>query len=110
MVHNKQIRHHEVVVMDNASIHTGGEASIVQDFLWTVEVDGRPLKAYALLLPARSPELNPIELVFHIISRDIRNWKNFGNVNGQALKYEISRACNNITFDTVAKCCHHCGY
>ena len=48
----------------NARIHTGGDATVVKDLLWDTVVEGRPLNAYVLLLPTRSPELNPIELVF----------------------------------------------
>ena len=53
--------------MDNAATHIGGEASIVEDLLWNVEVDERPLHTMILLLPA---ELNPIELIFHNMERD----------------------------------------
>ena len=58
--------HGDILIMDNASIHTGAEASIVADLLWTVKLDVRPLHVLVVPLPTRSPELNPIELVFHI--------------------------------------------
>ena len=31
------MRHNEILVMDNAATHIGGEASIVEDLLWNVE-------------------------------------------------------------------------
>ena len=59
----------DVLIMDNAAIHTGAEASIVVDLLWTVELDDEPLNVLVVPLPTRAPELNPIELVFHILAR-----------------------------------------
>jgi transposase len=52
--------------MDNiTSIHTGGEAEIVEDLLWNA------IQVLIMFLPTRSPELNPIELDFHILARRI---------------------------------------
>ena len=110
LIQIKQIRHKEIVVMDNARIHNGGEASIIEDLLWDIVVDGRPLNAYILWLPTRAPELNPIELVFHIIARDIRNWKNFDNVNSKMLHTEVARSVSKLSHSTIMKCCQHCGY
>jgi hypothetical protein len=56
--------HDKILVMDNAAIHTGAEAEIVEDLLWYMVVDGRPLNVLVVYLPARAPELNPIELIF----------------------------------------------
>jgi hypothetical protein len=61
--------HDKSFVMDNAAIHTGAEAEIAQDLLWDMVVDGRPLNVLVVYLPAGAPELNPIELVFHILAR-----------------------------------------
>jgi transposase len=64
--------HNEVLVMDNATIHTGGDANIVEDMLWTpAVVDGIPLHVIILYLPTRSPELNPIEF-YHEFSHHSR--------------------------------------
>ena len=67
--------HYEVLVMDNARIHTAEEASTVEDLLWTTEVDGRPLRVCVIYLPTRSPELNPIEYIFHILTNRIRRYR-----------------------------------
>ena len=48
----------DVLIMDNASIHTGQEADIVEDLLWEA------MQVLVVFLPTRSPELNPIELIF----------------------------------------------
>jgi hypothetical protein len=42
----------EILVMDNAAIHTGAEAEIVEDLLWDVVVNGRPLNVLVVYLPA----------------------------------------------------------
>jgi hypothetical protein len=61
--------------MDNATIHTGGNANIVEDMLWTSVMDGMPLHVVILYLPTRSPALNPIELIFHILGQGIRSFR-----------------------------------
>jgi hypothetical protein len=65
----------EILVMDNAAIHTGAEAEIVEDLLWDMVVDGPPLNVLMVYLPARAPELNPIKLVFHTLARRIRSFR-----------------------------------
>jgi hypothetical protein len=47
--------HDEILVMDNTAIHTGAEASIVEDLLWDIVVDGEPLHVLVVYLPARAP-------------------------------------------------------
>jgi transposase len=47
--------------MDNASIHMGGEADIVEDLIWHV------MHILVFFQPTRSPELNPIEHIFQIL-------------------------------------------
>jgi transposase len=59
----------DVLIMDNASIHTGGEADIVEDLLW------HSMQVLVIYLPTPSPELNPIKLVFHILARRIRSFR-----------------------------------
>jgi transposase len=59
--------------MDNATIHTGGTVDVVNDLLWDTIIDRSPLHVLVIYLPTRSPELNPIELIFHILARRIRS-------------------------------------
>jgi hypothetical protein len=35
--------HNEILIMDNATIHTGGAADVVADLLWDTIIDGPPL-------------------------------------------------------------------
>jgi hypothetical protein len=38
-------------VMDNAAIHTGGDADIVEDLLWDTIIEGRALNVLTVFLP-----------------------------------------------------------
>lgn len=111
LVVSKFLTHGEVLVLDNAAIHHQAEAATVEDFLWNHEVDGSPLRVLCLFLPTRSPELNPIELVFHIL---VRRMKSFHyrttapldeKINGR-----IKRIFDELTLETIASCAKHCGY
>ena len=48
----------DVLVLDNAAIHTGKENTVLEDYLW--ETYG----IFLLFLPARAPEWNPMEQVW----------------------------------------------
>ena len=61
--------HDEIIIMDNAAIHLQKHAKDVQDFLWNCKVDDKPLCILIIWLPTRAPELNPIELIFHIFAQ-----------------------------------------
>jgi hypothetical protein len=45
----------DVLVMDNATNHTGKENTVLEDWLWEEH------SIFALFLPARTPGWNPIE-------------------------------------------------
>ncbi len=85
-------KHEEVLVMDNARIHTGGEATGVETLLWETPIDGRPLHVLVVYLPTRSPELNPIELIFHILTARIRSFR-----------YRMAGPCNKVVVITAKK-------
>ena len=100
-----------VLIMDNAAIHTGRESAIVADLLWSVEVDGSPLNVLVVPLPTRSPELNPIELVFHILARRLRLYRYRTEDPGQmTVPHQAARVMADISTETVLKCIGHCGY
>ena len=50
-----------VLVADNATIHSGGVNSDLEQWLWD------NFQVFLLWLPARTPEWNPIELVWNIL-------------------------------------------
>ncbi len=105
------LRHGEFVVTDNAVIHSQGNATVVEDMLWETIVDGRPLHILVLYLPTRSPELNPIELVFHILAFRIRSYKyQTAGPCDKAVLYKASQVMNKMSYDLILCCCFHCGY
>ena len=111
MVLYRFLRHNEVLVMDNAPIHTGGVATSVEDFLWNHEVDGEPLRILVLFLPTRAPELNPIELIFHILVRRMQSYHY--RTTGPANETMVDRVCrimDEMERTTIENCCTHCGY
>jgi hypothetical protein len=52
----------DVLVLDNAAIHTGKENFVLEDWLWS------NFRILVILLPARSPEWNPIELLWNSLA------------------------------------------
>ena len=101
----------EILVLDNAAIHIGAQAHILTDLLWTYQVDGLPLHVSAVFLPARSPELNPIELVFHILARRVASYRyhELGPIDHAVVK-QVSKILNDLSLEVIARCCIHCGY
>jgi hypothetical protein len=65
--------HDEIIDMDNAAIHTGGDLVELEHFFWeTVVGGGQPLHILVIYLPKRSPY---IELIFHIFSRQVISYR-----------------------------------
>jgi hypothetical protein len=58
----------DVLVLDNATIHTGKENDAMADWSW--ERHG----IFFAFLPTRSPELNPIELVWNYLVQKLRSY------------------------------------
>jgi transposase len=111
LIAKRFLRHNEFVVMDNASIHYQACATVVEDVLWDTVVDGLPLHILVIQLPTRSPELNPIELVFHILAMRIRSfrYRAAGPVD-KAVLYKASQVMDDMTYELIIRCCAHCGY
>ena len=111
MIANKFLRHNEVVIMDNARVHTGKDANTVEDLLWNHVVDGTPLRIVVVYLPTQSPELNPIELVFHILSRRVRSYRyQCANAPDSAVLRTAAKVMDDIDHDLVYRTMRHCGY
>jgi hypothetical protein len=62
----------DVLVMDNAANHTGKENTVLEDWLWEEH------SIFALFFPARTPEWNPIELLWNCLSMRLKHneWDN----------------------------------
>ena len=104
--------HDEIIIMDNAAIHSKKAAKNVQDFLWNCEVDDRPLHVLIIWLPTRAPELNLIELIFHIFARQLRSfcYRMGGVAQPNAVLHQAQKVLDELTLEDVLKCCIHCGY
>ena len=117
MIVSRFLSHNELLIMDNAAIHTGGEADIVEGLLWDTIVDGKPLNILVVYLPTRSPELNPIELVFHILSLRVCSFKytekhkaTYGTDKSQMVVKVATDVMDEMTYATVRNCINKCGY
>jgi transposase len=111
LISNRWFEHGDVLVLDNAAIHSGGDAGNVEDYLWDTVVDGRPLNVLVIFLPTRSPELNPIELVFHILARRIRSFRyRMAGPCDNAVVHQTTKVLDAVSYETVLKCYAHCGY
>jgi hypothetical protein len=98
LLQNSWFERGDVLVMDNASIHTGGEADIVEELLWHV------MQVLVVFLPTEPSELNPIELIFHILAWRIwsyRYWQLAGPCN-QAIIDLTCQVLDDISFDIVS--------
>jgi hypothetical protein len=105
------LRHGEFVVTDNAVIHSQGNATVVEDMLWETIVDSRPLHILFISLPTRSPELNPIKLVFHILAVRIRSFQYWtAGPCDKAVLFRAAQVMDDMTYAFILCCCTHCGY
>ena len=64
-----------------------------------------------LPLPTRSPELNPIELIFHILSANIRSfrYKEAGPCDN-AVKRHAMKVMDDMKYELIFRTIGHCGY
>jgi hypothetical protein len=103
MVLSGWLHHDEIVVLGNAAIHTGGDSEALKRLFWETVVGGRPLQILVIYLPTRSPELNPIELIFHIFSCQVTSYRlrhDAGPVDRAIIRYG-TQVLNNISYETI---------
>ena len=96
---------YDVLVLDNAAIHTGGVNATLEDWLWV------NFRIFLLLLPARTPEWNPIELVWNILVQRLAVFSlelvcRFGS---HSLVMASQVILDNITHEEVDGCYRKCG-
>jgi hypothetical protein len=101
----------DILTMDDAAIqHTSGDAEIVENLLWDHPLNGIPLRVLTVCLPARSPELNPVELSFHILARRIQSWQHgMADEGPNAVAVQASQVMNEMSYALILSCCMHCG-
>lgn len=95
----------DILVLDNASIHLYKECKNLDDYLY--EYYGILL----LFLPARSPELNPIELLWHVLVQRLRHCiLPRDGLPSDACALAAKIIMDNFTFEDVAKAYRKTGY
>jgi transposase len=102
----------EILVMDNARIHTGEEAAEVwRHFFGRLPSMGRPLYVLVIYLPTRSPELNPIEFIFHILTARIRSFRyRTAGPCDKVVKEKAKKVFNDMDYALILCTYLHCGY
>jgi len=91
------LKKEDVLVVDNASVHSGLESFPLLELL--MEVYGFKI----IKLPCNSPELNPAEFVFGKLKQHLRKYR--GN---QDLRSEVIIALAEVTHDNLCNWYKHC--
>ena len=104
------LRANEILGFDNAAIHQNGYNGDLADFLWNSPgLDNEPLKILLLPLPTRSPELNPIELVWNILVMRV-NYRSLEVGQSHVVARAAENILNNMDFDLIRRTYRHCGF
>ncbi len=97
------LRSGDVLVMDNATNHSGKENTALEDWLW--EYHG----IFALFLPARTPEWNPIELLWNCLEMRLAHFE-WVNIRGsKRVVKAATKILNEITHEEVRRFYEKCG-
>ena len=98
------LRPFDTLVLDNATIHCKGASRDLDEWLWEEH------NILLLYLPTRSPELNPIELLWNVLIQRMKRLRR-GLEGYNNLTIEIADAIlSNISIEDVYKCYQACGY
>ena len=105
MVASGFLRRGDVLVLDNAAIHHYRESTNLGNYLWNEH------GILLTFLPTRAPELNPIELMWHILVQRLKNVELIGHVQ---LPHQAATAAaiimNGFTHLDVHSCYRNSGY
>ena len=104
----------DLIVIDNAILHSGGSADNLNDFLWNAPgLDGQPLRVVAVPFPTRAPELNPIKLNWNTFVMRLKGVKiDYLNAGGgsELMKRLACDKLNEFTHKDNEKNYIKCGY
>ena len=94
----------DILVLDNAAIHIGKENTVLEEWLWI------NFEIYVLFLPPRSPELNPIELVWNILVQRLRlvPLDEFRKIGVHSAAVKSKHILSEITHREVRGCFFKC--
>jgi hypothetical protein len=105
------LKENDVLVLDNAAIHRGGENEFLSEWLWNHVCPGttRPLHILVVYLPTRAPELNPIELLWAVLVKRLKSVPLVeGTLECHACANAAADIMTNFTHYLVASCYVHC--
>ena len=92
-------------MLDNASIHHYQESDGMEEYLWNYH------GIFLQFLPTRSPELNPIELLWNTLAQRLKHlptWRELPCTNRVA--FATVMLMNAFTHDDVDAAMKKCGY
>jgi hypothetical protein len=95
----------DFLVLDNASLHHFQESTGLDAYLWNYH------GIFLQFLPTRSPELNPIELLWNILVQQLKHFPlsdDYGPLTHQVAAAEV--LMNEFTHGNVDASFCHCGY
>ena len=89
----------DVLILDNAQVHTGKENTVLQDYLWD------EYGIFLLFLPARTPEWNPMEQVWKCLVQKLRDipLKTCREIGEHATAYAAIDILSKITHSEVRR-------
>ena len=95
----------DVLVLDNAAIHCHGDNSVLEEWLWD------QFGVLVLFLPPRSPELNPIELVWNTMVQRLRtaSLKELFEIGAHSTAVKSLEILSEITHSEVELFYHKAG-
>jgi hypothetical protein len=104
MVVDGFLRNGDVLVIDNASIHCHGDSAVLEEILW------EDYKILLKLMPACSPELNPIELMWNILVQRLRRVPLPGRHTSERNALAAKDIMDTFMHSEVASCYQKCNY
>ena len=104
------LRRRDILVLDNVSYHSKKHAAVLAEWLW------RRFSIFVLYLPPRTPEWNPIELLWAYLTKRlgtyplsvIREEMQNRNCKVDAVSHVANKILREIDHDLVRKCYNHC--
>ena len=95
----------DVLVLDNAPMHQGGENTDLDEYLWTNH------RIWLLTLPTRTPEWNPIKQAWKVLVRRLKKvpMAVLRGINNHAPAHAAADVLSKITHDEVRSMYRRCG-
>jgi transposase len=100
----------DVLVLDNARIHNCSENKALAEWLWM------RFDIFVAWLPTRSPELNPIKLIWSYLVRKLQTYPltilrmnmRARGCSSDVAAYAAKEILDGVSHDLVWRCVKHC--